>query len=182
MLNDNKSITTATVELSVPLSEYRKKFKFVSLLLFIIGLIGVVAYIVLSTLYDIKYGKDPVWVKLLLISAVPFTLGLIGFITVVRLNKRAAQAKDFANCVFYGDCFFYNVENKSSLKFVYADAVLKSENENYGYIYVFSKGEFAVFSKEDLSETEINTIRKKFGKNTDGETVELENYKKEEKE
>lgn len=182
MLNDNKSITTSTVEVSLPLRVYRRKFALISLILLIVGLLGVIAYIAVGTWYDIKYGNEPLWIKLMLISAVPFALGLIGFITVIRLNKRAKRENDFSHCEFYGDCFFYNTEKKSSEKFAYSDAVLKSENEKYGYIYVFSRAYFAVFSKEELSERELNTIRRKFRKSTDGETVELENYRKEERE
>lgn len=183
MLNDNKSITTATVPLEGALTAYRRKFKLISLAILIIGAIGVIAYIALSTVYGVKYDKEPLWVKFFLAFAVPFTLGLIGFITVVRLNRREAQEKNRANCVFYGDCFFYNIVNRQSEKFIYSDAILKSENENYGYIYILSRALLAVFSKEDLTVAEMNAIRKKLRKTVaDGEeTAELENYKNEEK-
>ena len=46
MLNDDKSITTSTVALDGALSIYRRKFKLISLVLLIIGAIGLITYIV----------------------------------------------------------------------------------------------------------------------------------------
>ncbi|MCI8988250.1 MAG: hypothetical protein HFK05_00675 [Clostridia bacterium] len=175
MLNDDKSITTSTVALDGALSIYRRKFKLISLVLLIIGAIGLITYIVAGTLYE----KEPLWVKFMLAFAVPFTLGLIGFITIIRLDRRAKTEGHKANCTFYSDCFFYNIENKPSEKFIYSDAVLKSENENYGYIYILSRAFVAVFSKDGLDCGELNAIRRKFRKTVpDGEEIAgLENYK-----
>ena len=105
MLNDDKSITTSTVALDGALSIYRRKFKLISLVLLIIGAIGLITYIVAGTLYE----KEPLWVKFMLAFAVPFTLGLIGFITIIRLDRRAKTDGHKANCTFYSDCFFYNI-------------------------------------------------------------------------
>ena len=90
MLNDDKSITTSTVALDGALSIYRRKFKLISLVLLIIGAIGLITYIVAGTLYE----KEPLWVKFMLAFAVPFTLGLIGFITIIRLDRRAKTEGD----------------------------------------------------------------------------------------
>lgn len=173
MLTDNGSVKTKSIEVAPALDLYRKKLKLICIIFLIAGAIGLVAYIALSVVFEIK------WLDVLLIFAVPFTLGLIGTITIVRLHRRETQAQCVSESEFYADCFFcYSTVKGESLvdKVAYPDAVLKCENEKYGYIFVFSKGLFLVFSKEDLTVAEINAIRKNFRKEADGNIAKLDNF------
>lgn len=177
MITDNGSVKTKSIEVAPALDLYRKKLKLICLIMLIIGAIGLFAYIALSTILENK------WLSALLIFAVPFTLGLIGFVTIVRLHKREAREAGTSECEFFADCFICKVQNtqgvNDSAKIAYSDAVLKRENENYGYIFVFNKGLFLVFSKEDLTESELNAIYKNFRKQVDGEVAPLEKFKDE---
>ena len=175
MLTENGSVKTKSIEVAPALDLYRKKLKLICIIFLIVGSLGLVAYIALSTVFEKK------WLDVLLIFAVPFTLGLIGTITFVRLHKREAQAQCVSESEFFADCFIFKTQNargeKNTDKFSYADAVLKRETEKYGYIFVLSRGLFLVFGKEDLTIPELNAIRKNFRKTVDGETAELEKFK-----
>ena len=184
MVAEDGSIKTANISVAPALKLYRKKLKIYAVIALIIGAIGLIAYIVVSTVLETKTGVAPRWVKAFLVFAVPFTLGLLGLITIVRLGKRESQEMRTSECVFYADCFFYRSKSafQSEIcdKFCYSDAVLKRENEKYGYIFIIDKGWFSVFGKDGLEEKEINTIRKLFGQAEVAETVEIKNYKPDE--
>ena len=179
MITDKGSIKTASISVESALVIYRRKIKIISLIMLIVGAVGLVAYIALSTVFEKK------WLDALLVFAVPFTLGLIGTITIARVHKREKLKPVTCRCEFFADCFFCKTKTATSQqetntdKFAYADAVLKSENEKFGYIYVLSRGVFVPFGKEDLTDDELNAIRKNFRKPIrDGEeSAKLENYR-----
>ena len=181
MLLDEGSIKTENTDVAPALNLYRKKLKTVALISIIAGVAGIIMYIVGSVL-DMEDGETPRWVDIFLFFAVPFALGLIGYITIIRLGKREKADGRTSECLFYADCFFYtsksSAQSQTVDKFFYSDAVLKRENKKYGYIFVTSRVLFLVFSKEGLKEEALNAIRKNFGKPFNGETVELKNYEK----
>ena len=184
MISEDGSIKTANIAVAPALTLYRKKLKTVALISLIVSAVGLVMYIV-GSCFETENGEAPRWLDIFLVFSVPFTLGLIGYITIVRLGKREAAEERTAELIFYADCFFYNsktaIQSSDTVeKIAYPDATLKRENEKYGYIYVFSRGIFAAFSKEGLSAAELNAIRKCFRHSPDGETCELKNYKKNE--
>ncbi len=171
MLTENGSIRTKEIAVAPALDLYRKKLKLICLIMLIVGTVGLVAYIVTGMVWDIK------WLDVLLVFAVPFTLGLIGFITFVRLNKREAREGYVSECEFFADCFICKARSAQGVeeteKIAYADAVLKRENEKYAYILVLGKGLFIVFGKEDLTAPELNAIRKNFRKEVAQEVEEV---------
>ena len=185
MLTEDGSIKTAEIAVSPALELYRKKLKIIALVLLIVGAIGLIAYIVLSTVFDTDEGQKLHWTDAFLVFAVPFALGLIGSITFARLKSRESAEGRTSECVFYADCFFYSSKmahkiEKTEEKFSYPDAAIKCENENYFYLEIKGKGIILPLGKENLSVEEQNTIRKCFRPATDGKTVELKNYKPEE--
>ena len=184
MIQEDGSIKTARISEEHAFSLYRKNLKIISLISLIAGAVGLIAYIVLSVMLG---GEDaaPRWVDAFLVFAVPFTVGLIFYITTVRVHKREKAACCTCECKFYSDCYFYSF--KTVLKptetvemYFYPDAVFKRENEKYFYVYVISKKNFVAFSKEGLSESELNAVKKCFRLAVSGETAELKNYRKEE--
>ena len=184
MITEDGSIKTENIAVAPALDLYRKKLKTIAVWALVAGAVGLIAYIAVSFSFEMKKGYTPLWVDALLIFAVPFALGLIGFITIVRLKKREKRENHTGEFVFYADCFFYRYKTAShpeitGEKFFYADAVLKRENEQYGYIFVKSKGLLLVFGKAGLNDMEINTVRKLYNLAADGETKELKNYKSE---
>ena len=183
MLAEDGSIRTARVYVAPALNLYRKKLKLISLIALIVGAVGLVAYIALATVLGGETEDAPKWVDAFLVFAVPFTLGLIGYITLARLKSRERAENGTSECTFFADCFFCSYKS-SKLEFAekinYSDAVLKKENDSYGYIFVFGKGLFLVFSKEGLEANELNAIRKCFHLAIDGDNAELKNYPKDE--
>ena len=176
-----ENIKTARIAVAPALNLYRKKLKIISLIMLAVGAVGIVLYLVLSIVFADDSGEAPLWVRAFLVLAVPFTLGLIGFIVIVRLHKREVAEGREAEILFYADCFVYSSKSLKELsesrqRFAYSDAALKGENEKFGYIFVNSKGLFLVFSKEGISDCELNAIRKCFRRSPDGETCELKNY------
>ena len=186
MLNENGGINTQRIEVASALILYRKKIKILLIVALIVGTLGVIAHLGLSSALQIIDGKTPIWVEVILfVSAPPFVLGLVGTITLARQRSREKKDNCKAQFVFYGDCFFYKFSNTQTIepmnrKFFYSDAVLKGENENFGYICLLRNSTVLPFSKENLEEKELNAIRKNFGKPAGGETAELKNYKTEE--
>lgn len=186
MITEEGSIKTANIPVVPALNEYRKKLKTVSLIALITGAVGVIFYI-LGAFFDTEDGGTPLWVDIFILFAVPLGLGLVGYITIVRLHKREKKENCTAEASFYADCFFYRTKSASrpeenSEKFFYTDAVLKRETDKYGYIFVNGTGAFLVFGKEGLEERELNAIRKLLKVPVpDGETAELKNYKPKEK-
>ena len=180
-MREDGSIVTENIEIAPALQLYRNKLKIISIIMLIVGCVGMAVYIVLGTVLGGENEDAPKWVDVFLVFAVPFTLGLIGYITVKRLYKRETAENRTGECLFFADCFFYNFKSAQyptgvSDKFVYPDATLRRENEKYGYIYVFSKGLFVAFSKQNLQTAELNSIRRCFRQSTEGETYELKNY------
>ena len=176
-----ENIKTARIPVAPALNLYRKKLKIICLIMLAVGAVGIVLYLVLGTVFADDSGEAPVWVNSFLILAVPFTLGLIGFIVIIRLHKREVAEGREAEMVFYADCFVYSSKSLKELsettqRFAYSDAALKCENEKFCYIFVNSKGLFLVFSKEGLHEEQLNAIRKNFNKPTCGGAAELQNY------
>ena len=181
MLTEEGYISTENIAVAPVLTEYRKKLKIASLISLIVGIAGVIAYVVLSVVLMDAGGDSPRWVDIFLIFAVPCAFGLVLYISFVRLHSREKAEGAKAKCLFCADCFVYNCKSLQKItetveKTAYADAVLKRENEKYGYIFS-KKGLFFVFSKEGLKAEELNAIRKNFSKPFDGETSELKNYK-----
>ena len=181
MLTKEGSIRTQNISVGPALWQYRKKLQIVSLIALILGAVGLVMYIIGSAI-EAGDGKGFSWIDISLVCAIPFTLGLIAYITVIRLKKREKDEDKTSECTFYADCFFYNSKatqgSATVEKICYADAVLKKENEEYGYVFVSGRGLFLVFSKQGLQEAELNAIRKKFNKAIpDGEEIaELKDY------
>ena len=186
MISEDGSIKTANIPVFPALNEYRKKLRTVSLIALIMGAVGVVVYII-GAFFETDDGGTPLWLDIFIIFAVPLGLGLVSYITIARLHVREKKENCMAEISFYADCFFYRSKSASrpeerSESFFYPNAVLKRETERYGYIFINGTGDFLVFGKEGLEESELNTIRKLFRVPVpDGETVELQNYKSNEK-
>ncbi len=167
-------IKTESVSMADALITYRRKPKLISLIMLIIGAVGLFGYMVLAAVLETAFDESPLWIDAFLVFAFPFTLGLIGFITMVRLNRSAKKHDEHSCCVFYADCFFYNGE-----KLGYGLCSIKREIQNYGYIFAMNGNLFLPFSTTGLSETELNTVRALFRQSVSGECVQLEKFSKE---
>ena len=180
MVKEDGSVKTARIAVAPALELYRKKLKLLSLIALVVGAAGFIAYIATSVVLELKTGDSPGWLDVLLLFAVPFVLGLVGIITISRLKSREIKENRYSEFSFYADCFLYGTKTSNqaeiSNKFLYSGTVLKKENEKYGYIEIIGKAVILPFSKENLSLSELNAIRKQFGQHPDGETQELKNY------
>lgn len=123
MITDKGSIKTESVSVESALVVYRKKIKIIALIMLIVGAVGLVAYIALSTVFENK------WLDALLVFAVPFTLGLIGTITIARVHKREKLNPTTCRCEFFADFFFCTTktapprESSDTDKFAYMDEI-----------------------------------------------------------
>lgn len=184
MLLQDGSIKTESAENGKALGLYRKKQKIVSLVLLITGAVGLAAYLVASSLLIAVFNGAPRWMDIFLVFAVPFTLGLIGCVTIARLKSREKKEGRTSEMQFYADCFIVKAQTaqtpSESKRISYLDGILKCENEKFGYILLIRRPVILPFSKENLGADELNAIRRLFKIQIDGECAELKNYKTEE--
>ncbi len=125
--------------------ELNQKAKLVFIFLLLLGSIGLLAYIIFGTVYEI----EPFWVKYLLAFAIPFGIGLVFLITINKLQK-GFQDTDLSNVYEFFDAYFTvdtmdKGENTASAKVYYKDIWKITSTKNYIFIYLQSKQALPVF-------------------------------------
>lgn len=151
-----------------------------SVIALIVGAVGLAAYIATSVTYETLYGFSPAWCEALLVFAVPFVCGLISLITIRSQRKQSRKNSDATNVYeFFADCVILRelrggVE-VGVLRVGYTQVLKVREKKDYLLFYYVTKTSAFPIDKSKLSEAELNTIRKLFGRRiSDGENaVEL---------
>ena len=139
-----------------------KKLYISSIVCLVIGIIGVILYIVLSTIYQNS------WADLLLLFAIPFGFGLTFFITL-DTNYRILKNTAMVNFYIFDDDYLFvttikDNENVGSSQIPYNSITKIKENKLYLFIYINKVSALPV-EKASLSEEDINYIKSKINTN-----------------
>ena len=139
-----------------------KKLYISSIVCLVIGIIGVILYIVLSTIYQNS------WADLLLLFAIPFGFGLTFFITL-DTNYRILKNTAMVNFYIFDDDYLFvttikDNENVGSSQIPYNSITKIKENKLYLFIYINKVSALPV-EKASLSEEDIKYIKSKINTN-----------------
>ena len=131
-----------------------------SLIMLIIGSVGLVAYIVLGTIFD-NTALD-----YMLAFAVPFGFGLVFLITVKKMSKNIEKIKQTNEYTFEQDYMSVTTyrfeENEGSIKVYYRDLVKSRETKKYIFMYINKVSALAV-DKTLLTEDELIILKSLLG-------------------
>ena len=133
-----------------------KKTYIVSIIALIIGSIGLVAYLVLSSIIN-KF-----WTEIFLIFTFPFTFGLIYLITL-RKNYKILDNKIMVNCYVFEESGFtvttiQNDNNMGSSQMSYSNIYKCKEIDDYIFIYLNKNSAFPI-DKKRLKETQLLELK-----------------------
>ena len=128
-----------------------------SLIFLIVGAIGSIAYLVLTTIFS------NIWLNLLLIFAFVFGFGLIFFISLNKTIKIADQESFTNKYQFYEDelviTSLKNGEIISTATTKYSQFIKIRENQNFILIYPSKNATYPIV-KNNISQQDLNDIRK----------------------
>lgn len=130
-----------------------------------VGAAGVLAYIILSTVWETLYGYSPAWCEALLAFAVPFGIGIVFVMTFRSTFKQGEKLSDAANVYeFYSDCFMvrelHGGVETGVARIEYGRIVRVKEKERYLLVRYIGGGAALPIDKTALSEEELNTVKK----------------------
>lgn len=136
--------------------ELTKKNKLISLISLIIGAIGLVAFVVISTIFEDKiFG-------LLLLFAFPFTLGLISYISINKNIKNFKLHNIINNYEFNEDHFivksFKGNDQIGMSKINYNEVFKLKETETFIFIFANRVSAYPII-KTTLSKEDLNKIK-----------------------
>lgn len=142
-----------------------KKLKWLWLALLVLGAIGVAAYIFISVSWEEIYGYEPEWSEIILIlSAVPFSVGLI--FTLATRSQRKADLKNAniqSSSQFFSDCIIYREfsggEQIGVIRIDYNNILRTKQREGFIYLTV-AQGVLYPVSVKCLTDEELNTVKK----------------------
>lgn len=138
--------------------ELNKNIQIVSIICLIVGVIGLIAYIVLGAIIE----SEPFWIEFFLAFSAPFAFGLV--MLVINANNKKKVEKAVIEDAFDFQEEFMMVESSkngevvSNLKFYYKEIIKVKETNNYLFLYPNKASAFAI-PKHDLSEDELNTLK-----------------------
>lgn len=162
----NESIVSEPMSAGEAISSF-KKYLPISIVASAIGGAGLIAYIVLATIFggDGLFG-GPAWVSAFLIFALPFTLGLIFALSIRSLEKLKGTLKDdFFSCEFFSDCFLITEsrggENMSVRKEFYGN-IVRAKLKGGCILTYASDGNMVPAKISNLSAEQLNTLKKLF--------------------
>lgn len=140
-------------------TELSKTAKRNSIISLVVGIIGLLAYIIISTFKEMFVLEILLWA-----FAVMFALGLVMLITINKLIKKASENKLICECEF--DEEFMNVtaikneEQISYSKVYYKDLIKIKETENYVFLYPNKQMAYPV-QKRDIPSNELSILKLK---------------------
>ena len=126
------------------------------LFMMIIGIIGLLAYIIIGTVVENAN------VEYLLVFSIPFGMGLVFYLVIKRQLKQIKNSTNLNIYEFYED--FVNVktmnngEDVGTVKVYYKDIIKKRESKNYFFLFINNVNAFPV-AKFGLTEDELKEIR-----------------------
>lgn len=132
----------------------------VGIVTLVLGIFGIVAYIVLGTIFD-----NPE-IEYMLFFSLPFSFGLVLLITINKLCKNADKIPQYNQYTFEEQYFMVTTyrrgENVGTVKLYYKDLVKSRESKNYIFMYLNKYSAVAV-AKDQLNSDELILLRSFLG-------------------
>lgn len=150
--------TKTTVDIKVQL-ELTRKNKITSIIMLIIGIIGLTAYIVLGTIWE-----DKLWVEMFLFFAIPFSVGIVVLVGINKTNKRILNNKSINENEFEFHENHVDVvtirdgEIIGNAKLFYKDLHNVKETKNYVFIFISNVAALPI-DKNNLSQNQLIILR-----------------------
>ena len=182
MITEYGSVLTEKTTAGAARKALRKNLKWLWIVLLVVGSIGLAVYIFGATYFEEVHGYEPLWAEIvLLISAVPFAVGLI-FTLATRSQKKVESKTDniqttsefFSDCIIFRE--FKDGEQMGVRRIEFGKIVRTKEREGFLFFGVGFDMFYPVYLY-GLTEAEINTIKKqlKMPTSENVEIVELKN-------
>lgn len=141
--------------------ESQKKIKILSRISLIVGIIGLLAYIVIGVAF-FEEGEEPEWLEVeLYIAALLFALGVVLPITLKVMTKKAmANLENVSNSYVFEDDYllvrsYRGEEQIAETKHYYKEFSKIKKTKNYLYLYMGIRGaypiEISALTEEQLS-------------------------------
>lgn len=145
--------TKIDIEVQRELSKKSYNIAFVAM---IIGAIGLLAYIIVGTIYELPI------LDIMLIFAIPFAFGLVYMIAIKKLLKKVEEI-DSVNEYTFNETFFEvntirNGESVGSAKIYYKELYKSKETINFVFMYLNKTAAIAV-AKKNLTSDELIILR-----------------------
>ncbi len=143
----------------------------ISAILFAVGVLGLLAYVIWGTVWETKYDYTPAACNALLACAVPFVIGLTLMLTIrtaiKNVKNREGTEKRYE---FYNDIFVvYETRGGEvgSAKFAYEQVYKAVWKDDLLYIYCMGGAILHIAEVAALEECERNTLKKLFREQID---------------
>lgn len=138
--------------------ELNGKSKLVSLIMLIVGIAGLIVYVLLGAILP----GEPKWVELFLVFAIPFGVGLVCLVTINITNKKSLEGDRELKLAFSEDSYMVsevkNGEKIAEVKVYYKDVLKTRETKNYFFIYQNLTIAYPI-KKSDVSSDDLNKIK-----------------------
>lgn len=165
MITEKNTIKTEFSEFKILQKFLWQKYYICSIVALVVGIAGVLAYIVLSTVWETLYEYSPAWADALLAFAVPLGIGIVFVLTFRSTFKQGDKLADATNVYeFYSDCLMVHelhggVETGVA-RLEYNKIVRASEKGKYLLIRYIGGASALPLDKTTLSEDELNAVKK----------------------
>lgn len=140
--------------------ELSRPLYIMSIVTLVIGIVGMVAYVVLGTIFD-----NPE-IEYMLAFSFPFAFGFVLLITINKLCKNADKIPQYNQYTFEEEYFMVTTyrrgENVGTVKLYYKDLAKSRESKNYIFMYLNKYSAVAV-AKDQLSCDELILLRSFLG-------------------
>ena len=139
--------------------ELNGKSKLISLIMMIIGAVGLIVYVLLGTFIP----GEPKWVELFLLFAIPLGVGLVCLVTINITNKKSLEGDRELKLVFSEESYIVseikNGEKVAEVNVYYKDVLKTRETQNYFFIYQSQTIAHPV-KKSDLTTEQLEQVKK----------------------
>jgi len=160
-----------------------RTFFICSLVALIVGCVGVLAYIIVGTVWETLYGSSPAWCEALLVFAVPLGFGIVFVLAVKSQIKQSKKLEGTTNAYeFFSDCLIIHelhggVETGVA-RADYKKIIKTSQKGQYLLIRFLDRNSALPVDTATLSGKEINTVKNLLSLklSPEAETLELANY------
>ncbi len=131
-------------------TESQKKIKFFCKIAFIVGIIGLIAYVLIGV-FAYEEGEEPRWLEIeLILSSISFAIGLVIPITLRTMTKKSlANIHNVVNTYDFSDEYVLvtskrGEEKIAEVKNYYREITKVRLTENYVYLHLGLRGAYPI--------------------------------------